>query len=326
VPHTPGNWAGHIYFPLAPTTPSSSAGCSSIYDATNRAASRRLYAAAGELIEDFAAVWNERFRGQNSKIGDGCGDELEDLRVISHLPPLPLEQDDSSSDEEDDDESTCSSGEDSNEGDRRGSGRASGRPYREIRQGEKGAQAVVAAAIHEKGESAPPLHISLSRPFYLQQQSISSFVEHMRTTLAPYSPMPITLDATNPEVLANDEKTRSFLTIPAVQKTHGSSLIRMIRSLDAVMERYGQAPYYEEAKIHTSVASISGDARGLLAGTPYSGDCGGNLSSQKVARKGRGSTCDVPKPTQNMGVTFMVDRVMLTFGTTKEYCILLERM
>ena len=54
IPHTPGNWAGHIFFPLAP----SSAGISgsSKYDATNRVASRRLYGAAEELIENFATT------------------------------------------------------------------------------------------------------------------------------------------------------------------------------------------------------------------------------------------------------------------------------
>ena len=60
VPHTPGNWAGHVFFPLAPTLTSSAAG-SSVYDATNRAASQQLHIAAKELIEDFVDTIYDSF-------------------------------------------------------------------------------------------------------------------------------------------------------------------------------------------------------------------------------------------------------------------------
>ena len=83
----------------------------------------------------------------------------------------------------------------------------------------------------------------------------------------------------------------------------------MIRAIDPVMKRFGHSPYYEEAKVHTSIASVSGDVRSLLAGTSYCGDKLGCSSS-------------AAKTTQN--ITFMVDRVCLIFGATNQHCIMLE--
>ena len=293
VPHTPGNWAGHVFFPLAPTLTSSAAG-SSVYDATNRAASRRLHIAARELIEDFATILVERCHEQKDKESGG-DDSLGNWGVVSHLTPLPVEQDDSSSD--DDDESSSDD-----------PGR-SGRQSRDAGQGSR-TETVPTTKSAEANGSNVPLHISIARPFYLQQQSISSFVEQVRKVLVPYSPMAIALDVNNPEILVNGERTRSFLTIPAAQNSLGDApIVRMIRAIDPVMKRFGHSPYYEEAKAHTSIASVSGDVRGLLAGTPYCGDrvdCSSGVS----------------KPTQN--ITFMVDRIMLIFGATNEHCIFLE--
>ena len=285
VPHTPGNWAGHIFFPLAPSSAGVS-GSSSKYDATNRAASRRLYVAAEELIENFATALKEQCLEQkNDERGGMCDDEVNDLRVVSHLPVV----DDSSSDDGDDGESSTSSDDNSVEGGDRCNDRKLPRENRREGGTDK--------------EKVSPLHISLSRPFYLQQQSISSFVEHVRKVLAPHSPIPVTFDLSNAEILVNDEKTRSFLTIPAAQISQYAPIVRMIRSIDMVMKRFGQSEYYEEAKIHTSIASVSGDVRDLLTGTLQRGelDVGGDNRA-----------------------TFMLDRVMLTLGTTKEHCILFE--
>ena len=293
IPHTPGNWAGHIFFPLAPSSAGTSG--SSKYDATNRVASRRLYVAAEDLIENFATAMKDRRLEQKNERGGGCNDEVDDMRVVSHLPPLPLGQDDSSSEDEEDDESSASSDDNSVEvGNRCNDGKLSQEDRRD------------GGTDNGNGRSTnhlAPLHISLSRPFYLQQQSISSFVEHVRKVLAPHSPIPVTFDLSNSEILVNDEKTRSFLTIPAAQSSQNAPIIRMIRSIDTVMKRFGQSEYYEEAKIHTSIASVSGDVRDVLAGTLQRGDF-------EVGGDNR--------------ATFMLDRVMLTFGTTKEHCILLE--
>ena len=299
VPHTPGNWAGHIFFPLAPTLTSSAAG-SSVYDATNRAASRRLHIAARELIEDFATIVVERCHEQKDKESGG-DDSLGNWEVVSHLTLLPVEQDDSSSG--DDDESSSDDALDDDPG-------RCGRQSRDAGQGSRTETVPTTKANEANNGSNIPLHISISRPFYLQEQSISSFVEQVRKVLASYSPMAIALDVNNPEILVNDERTRSFLTIPAAQASLGDApIVRMIRAIDPVMKRFGHSPYYEEAKVHTSIASISGDIRSLLAGTSYCGDrvdCSSGVS----------------KPTQN--ITFMVDRIMLIFGATNEHCIFLE--
>lgn len=294
VPHTPGNWAGHVFFPLAPTLTSSAAG-SSVYDATNRAASQRLHIAAKELIEDFAAILVERCHEQKDKESGG-DDRLGNWEVVSHLTPLPVEQDDSSSDDDD-------------EGSSDDPGR-SGRQCQEAGQDSRTKLVPPMKSDEANNGSNIPLHISISRPFYLQQHSISSFVEQVRKVLASYSPMAIALDVNNPEILVNDERTRSFLTVPAAQASMGDApIVRMIRAIDPVMKRFGHSPYYEEAKAHTSIASVSGDVRGLLAGTPYCGD--------RV-----GCSSGVSRPTQN--ITFMVDRIMLIFGATNEHCIFLE--
>jgi len=297
VPHTPGNWAGHIFFPLAPTLTSSTG--SSVYDASNRAASRRLHIAAKELIEDFATILVERCREQNDKESGG-DDRLGDWEVVSHVDLLPVEQDDSSSD--DDDESSSDDALDDDSG-------RSGRQSREVGQNSR-TKTVPTTKTNGANESNVPLHISISRPFYLQQQSISSFVEQVRKVLVPYSPMAIALDVNNPEILVNDERSRSFLTIPAAQNSLADApIVRMIRAIDPVMKRFGHSPYYEEAKVHTSIASVSGDVRGLLMGTSY---CGDKVDCSSSAAK----------PTQN--ITFMVDRVCLIFGATNQHCIMLE--
>ena len=171
------------------------------------------------------------------------------------------------------------------------------------------------------------LHISLSRPFYLQKQSIESFITDLKKLIAVKVQYPIraripisrsnlihqaacactctttntTIPTTMPtttnastqgndlgnksisvptaiqipkvEILSNDEKTRSFLTIPlqtdemtkkdqyqCVTTTTTTianevGIPRIVDIIDIIMAKYGQEKYYQDPKFHISIAS-----------------------------------------------------------------------
>jgi hypothetical protein len=61
------------------------------------------------------------------------------------------------------------------------------------------------------------------------------------------------------ELLVNDERTRSFLTV-GVGAGCDDRLRRLVASVDAVLARYRQPLYYADPKFHVSVASLKGDA------------------------------------------------------------------
>jgi Uncharacterised conserved protein. len=136
---------------------------------------------------------------------------------------------------------------------------------------------------------ASQLHISLSRPFYIQNQSIESFVADLQKYIQTNILHPIVvripvyvanakedegsiiiMSTVDTEILTNDEKTRSFLTLPilkeppsvvgldvAVQQstTYVSGMHSIIKLVDKVMEKYGQKVYYQDPKFHISIAS-----------------------------------------------------------------------
>lgn len=63
------------------------------------------------------------------------------------------------------------------------------------------------------------------------------------------------------DLLVNDERTRSFLTVGAGAGC-GDRLRRLVASVDSVVGRYRQPVYYEEPEFHVSVASAKGDLAG----------------------------------------------------------------
>ena len=142
----------------------------------------------------------------------------------------------------------------------------------------------------------PALHLSLSRPFYLQKQSIQPFLKDLKrriqisvpsqficvrvpireigmkrghSKLHPHSRKGLSIslkqqhqqqhqrerrermmDAT---ILSNDDKTRSFLTVPVT--VSGVDPCFIVSLIDSTMKKYGQRVYYENPQFHLSIAS-----------------------------------------------------------------------
>ncbi len=115
-----------------------------------------------------------------------------------------------------------------------------------------------------------PLHISLSRPFYMQHQSIEPFISDMRerVRIQQQHPLSFSISArvSKCEILTNDEKTRSFLTVPLTSDKHaGSGSTAMIQKLvtivDGTLLKFGHKGYYPDPKFHISIASWAYDER-----------------------------------------------------------------
>mmetsp|Transcript_5595 Transcript_5595/g.11818 ORF Transcript_5595/g.11818 Transcript_5595/m.11818 type:complete len:395 (-) Transcript_5595:151-1335(-) len=329
VPHTPGNWASHVFCPLVDTHPSSASVCkASRYEGINRAAGRRLCNVARGIIAKFTDVLKDR---QKERGGMTSG-----LVVVSHLPAGNYDADDSSStssSDEDDDANRC------DERERHDKKRKSNGKDMAVTEEAKNVTTVCEG--NRDDSSSIPLHISLSRPFYLQEQSIASFVDHLTKALSIFAPIPITFNPNQPpQVLVNDERTRTFLTIPALSSVHqqqqqkSSDIIKLIRAVDAVMERFGQPTYYDHPRIHVSIASVPCDAGDMLAGLyrmPRQNGVGTNASNGGNKTKGgvvddAGMIEATPQKQtpQEQNITFMVDRISCTFGGAKNHFVFLS--
>lgn len=97
------------------------------------------------------------------------------------------------------------------------------------------------------------LHVSLSRPFFLQLGSIDSFHRELEQALSYERALVLQTD--KEIVLSNDEGTRSFL---AWQLVDNQALRRIVVQIDAVMSKYKQEVYYDPPVFHVSFASFPG--------------------------------------------------------------------
>jgi hypothetical protein len=59
------------------------------------------------------------------------------------------------------------------------------------------------------------------------------------------------------EILSNEDRSRSFLTVPIVPSvsTNVNSIRNVVALIDEVLEKYGASKYYNDAKFHVSIAS-----------------------------------------------------------------------
>ena len=110
----------------------------------------------------------------------------------------------------------------------------------------------------QQPQSEPSLHISLSRHFYLQHQSIQPFIRDLKSHLVSIPPLNLSTCSTTTKILTNDDCTRSFLCLELTRKEQGKAYgqtCNVIRVVDSVLERYGCNTYYTNPSIHVSVAS-----------------------------------------------------------------------
>jgi len=179
----------------------------------------------------------------------------------------------------------------------------------------------------EESSRKKGFHISLSRPFYLQNQSIVPFVHQLQSLLNLESTTNCTLDISNvygitpDDILVNDDETRSFLvfTSPLLNQY----LKRILNCVNEILIQYCQKEYYKSPKIHVSIASIKGNVKALLFDNDDN-DNHDNHHDTEIPQTDSDSDSeemvDLPET-----MTFPLDQIVCTFGTTKRFVIPLRQ-
>jgi hypothetical protein len=111
--------------------------------------------------------------------------------------------------------------------------------------------------LEAEGAHAVPqeeLHVSLSRTFTLGRPQLEGFDDALRRALRQCATVHAPLDSTVVE-LTNDTRTRFFAAMELRRGTEGHAAVcALIDAVDGVVERYGQTRFYEERRLHLSVA------------------------------------------------------------------------
>lgn len=97
------------------------------------------------------------------------------------------------------------------------------------------------------------LHLSLSRPFFLQAASIESF--HRELQIALLHVRALVLEVDEVVILSNDEGTRTFFGWKLADNEY---LKHIVCQIDSVMLKYQQPVYYSPPVFHVSIASVRG--------------------------------------------------------------------
>lgn len=155
------------------------------------------------------------------------------------------------------------------------------------------------------------LHLSLSRPFFLQLSSIESFVRSLKKSLMHEHSTKLLV--TGETLLVNDERTRSFW---CWKLTENPSITRILKHVDKVLTDYKQDPYYEAPEFHVSLASLAGNVQDLFPSQRHANEAD-RVASADSADEEEDADSNVP-------LILSVDHVYCTFGTTKTYRIDLD--
>jgi len=155
------------------------------------------------------------------------------------------------------------------------------------------------------------LHISISRQFYLQKHSLEAFLEELkeRIRIQQRHPINISISAKHCEVLTNDEKTRSFLTIP-VTNSSNESVRNLMTIVDCVLSKFGQRRYYSDPKFRIRIASWKYEECIERATVGW--------EKTPCENQARGQLRSTPKD----NFIFVVDGILCDFGTIEKHRIL----
>ena len=189
-------------------------------------------------------------------------------------------------------------------------------------------------------------HISLSKPFTVQIAQIESFVHKLSDLIRLEPATTIYLDTKQAQVLTNDDQSRTFWA----WKVHSNPvLLRWIQHVDSVLEAYDQPTYYVPPLFHVSIASFPTTTTiktndkavgGVLfaagnANTDEEDDKDDRKTMESIGKKEDGSSMngheddacsDSDSDNDSRGTfTIRVDHILCSFGTTKEYKILLKQ-
>ena len=99
-------------------------------------------------------------------------------------------------------------------------------------------------------------HISLSRTFCLRYHQLEPFHDVLRGAIEASGIGAFDLQlGPRCRFLENDTGTRTFLSIVA-DGPGSDRALQLIRAVDVVLERFQQEPYYADAVVHSSIASL----------------------------------------------------------------------
>lgn len=112
-------------------------------------------------------------------------------------------------------------------------------------------------------QEASGQHLSLSRTVYLRSYHMEPFVADLGKALAWARAFTFRLAwrrgrGGGEGLLVNDDRSRSFVTVPVEEGGEGR-LRQLVESVDEVLVKYRQPPYYRGALFHISVAAVKGD-------------------------------------------------------------------
>lgn len=156
--------------------------------------------------------------------------------------------------------------------------------------------------------STQNLHLSLSRPFFLQECFIEPFVKALQERLA--NEQSTRLFVTGETLLVNDSGTRSFW---CWDLSNNTILLRILNHVNVVLQHYQQQAYFENPKFHVSVASLAGNVSNLFE----------QYNDQEKANAATSSSAEIANEDadDSRPVVISVDHVNVTFGTTKSFRI-----
>ena len=142
----------------------------------------------------------------------------------------------------------------------------------------------------------------------------------------------------SPTILVNDERTRSFWCWGATTTRNNETLVRLVNLVDTILRRYNQPTYYQPPTFHVSIASFAGDLTDEILQQKTNGSHTndekkdhaetGSSSSQQIYRdevkrtdNDEGDYDDDDDDDDEDSIVVTVDRIVCTFGTTKEFVI-----
>lgn len=163
---------------------------------------------------------------------------------------------------------------------------------------------------------ASDLHLSLSRPFFLQQSSIESFVSSLEKRLAHERNTHLVV--TGEKLLVNDSRTRSFW---CWSLSSNPSIRRILSHVDAVLREYQQPTYYESPEFHVSLASLPGDVEEILRQQQLDDVDASHGIEQEATSDNSSHDEDDQQSTSEGPLVVSIKQVHVTFGTTASFRI-----
>ncbi|KAG0077829.1 poly(U)-specific 3'-to-5' RNA exonuclease [Linnemannia elongata] len=102
----------------------------------------------------------------------------------------------------------------------------------------------------KSAEDATELHISLTRPIYLQELHLGHFASDIRDTFKNRKRFNVNFSGV--QSFSNDDQTRSFLSL-RVGAGH-AQLESLVAEMDVIAQRYSQPKFYPDPQFHASFA------------------------------------------------------------------------